>query len=346
VNSHVLYADADFTPNPDRAIWIEGKFTEALLDLLRPRIAEHTATNRDPITVFVNSGGGSPDVAEAILNLLRWTSQDDPRASRIITVVRSSSEALSMAANFLAAGDYAIAAPDCTLLWHGGRWPLADMVSVGEAGKLYARTLPTFHERNAAKLARASVHRFLRIVSAYRESFAQHRADVGDPALGDVECFQAILHGKLSPAGQKVLDRAGSLFESSNGLLLLFLKKVRRGRTVTKEYLQELMLRVSMAWEYQSNKGAPAWDGGLSRISDHFYFLNAYFDFAVLRDWIAARAEPQPAGTDVEEDYFRLFFLALCRALQEGENYITALDALWLGLIDTVRRDLPRDESH
>ncbi len=28
--------DADFTPNPDRAIWIQGEFTEALLARLEP----------------------------------------------------------------------------------------------------------------------------------------------------------------------------------------------------------------------------------------------------------------------------------------------------------------------
>jgi len=38
-----------------------------------------------------------------------------------------------------------------------------------------------------------------------------------------------------------------------------------------------------------------------------------------------------------------LFFVALCHALQEGENDLTALDAFWLGLIDEVvgQPDLP-----
>ena len=31
-----------------------------------------------------------------------------------------------------------------------------------------------------------------------------------------------------------------------------------------------------------------------------------------------------------------LFFVALCHALQEGENELTATDAFWLGLIDEV----------
>ena len=49
------------------------------------------------------------------------------------------------------------------------------------------------------------------------------------------------------------------------------------------------------------------------------------------------------SDTDGESDYFlqfRVFFLALCRALQEGENNITAMDAFWLGLLDTIRPDI------
>jgi len=30
------------------------------------------------------------------------------------------------------------------------------------------------------------------------------------------------------------------------------------------------------------------------------------------------------------------FFIALCHALQEGENELTAIDAYWLGLVDEV----------
>ena len=34
--------------------------------------------------------------------------------------------------------------------------------------------------------------------------------------------------------------------------------------------------------------------------------------------------------------YLWSFFVALCHALQEGENELTATDAFWLGLIDEV----------
>ena len=47
-----MSADANSTPNLDRAIWIEGQFNEALLKRLRPEIIELTAHDRHPITVF------------------------------------------------------------------------------------------------------------------------------------------------------------------------------------------------------------------------------------------------------------------------------------------------------
>ena len=101
------------------------------------------------------------------------------------------------------------------------------------------------------------------------------------------------------------------------------------------------MLHAAISFDFERN---PAWDGELTRISDHFCFLNSYFDFEALCEWVAGRAEPQTSGTDIEAAsflQFRVFFLALCRALQEGENYITVTDAMWLGLIDTVRPEIP-----
>jgi ATP-dependent protease ClpP protease subunit len=333
--------DADFTPNPNRAIWVQGQLNEALLDRLRPRILELTEESRSPISLFINSSGGQPEVCAEILSLLTRTSQDDERVPRIITI--AAPNVGSGAANLLSAGDFAIASPDSTLLYHGGRWPLSDLVAAGECGLMYARTLPTFREKAAQMLSGTSVRRFLFIVSTCRSLFAQHRADRGVSALTDLQCFWGILRGKLSPKAQEVLERAIPIWENYNGLLRHFEKKLRRGRTVTKEKLQRLMIYSSLAFEDESNNGKSTWDGGFGRISDHFYFLNTYIDVGKVCDWVAARPEPQTAGTDVEDEYvlqFRLFFLALCRALQEGENYITATDAVWLGLIDTVREDL------
>jgi ATP-dependent protease ClpP protease subunit len=326
-----VFDDAEFTPNPARAIWVEGQLNEALLDRLRPEILDLTAQNREPITVFINSRGGL--TGEAILELLKRTTQDDARPSKIITVAAPKAE--SGAANLLSAGDFAIASPQSMLLYHGARWELPDHQLTGEWVRS-ARVLPSIHEITAAALARNSVHRFLFIVSAQRSLFPQHRAEKGDVTLTDLDCFQDILRGKLSTTALGVLELAIPLSNSYNDLILHFRKILRRGRTVTKADLQKVMLKASIAFEYESGESDSAWDGGLSRISDHFYFLNAYFNIERLCDWVAGRAEPQTDDVDVEELDFRVFFLALSRALQEGENDITATDAVWLGLIDTI----------
>lgn len=330
-------AGADFTPNPDRAIWIEGRIEERLLERLRPEIFELTAQSREPITVFINSRGGMPNVARCILAALRRTTPDDARVSKIITVAAPT--AWSAAANLLSAGDFAIAHPDSALLYHGGRRPLLEKKLTAEVAR-DGRTLHADHEHSAAVLAVDSFKRFPFIVSALRPLFAQHRVETGDPTLADVASVHALLRGRLSPAGQKVMDLAVPLSHDYDGLFLHFRKRLRRGRTVTKAQLQKLMLYASADFEYETaDKAVETWDGGFSRISDHFYFLNAFFDSEQLREWCAAPTKLQTALSDAEvRDVlpFRLFFRALCRSLQEGENYLTPSDALWLGLIDTV----------
>jgi ATP-dependent protease ClpP protease subunit len=336
--------DADFTPNPDRAIWVEGQLNEALLDRLRPRILELTAQSREPITVFINSAGGL--TGEAILRLLKKTTHDGARPARIITV--AAPKAKSGAANLLSAGDFAIASPQSMLLYHGARWKRPGQDFTGECVTM-ARVLPTLHEIAAAALAGSSIRRFRSIFNAERPLFAQHRAERaenGEPNLTDLECFEDLLCGKLSPAARTVLELAIALRNSYSGLALQFHRRLRRGRTVTKAQLQKLMLYASIAFEHESGEGGgPDFDGGLSRISDHFYFLNAYFDVERLCAWVAGPAESRTDDADVDEVDFRVFFLALCRALQEGENHITPADALWLGLIDTIRDEPASPES-
>lgn len=332
---------ADFTPNPDRAIWIEGRIDQALLDRLLPEISELTAQSREPITVFIDSHGGKTHVAENILLALRQTTPDDPRVSRIITV--AAPRAWSAAANLLSAGDFAIAHRDSDLLYHGGRILMSHNKLTAEVAR-EGRTMHTLDEISAAGIAFASLNRFLFIISALRPSFAQHRADAGDPTLADVDCFHALLRGRLSPAGQKVVDLAVPLSRDYDGLFRHFRKKLRRGRAVTKTRLQQLMLYASANFEYE----APArdneeWYGRMGRISEGFYFLNAYFNLEGLREWCAASpSTSETVRVSAEEEYlvpFRILFRALCRALNEGENYLTPMDAVWLGLIDTVSGD-------
>jgi ATP-dependent protease ClpP protease subunit len=329
-----VHDDADFRPNPARSLRVDDRIDEALLRRLTPEIIALVTSSREPITLFLDSPGGYHHVADALLSILRWTTGNGQDPCRIITVAAPKAE--SAAAGLLSAGDFAIASHDSKLLYHGSRWPVAEHGLTGEWERA-ARRLPTLHEQAAAALARNSVQRFLFIVSAFRTLFAEHRAGLGDPTLTDMDCFLAILREKLSPAAKNVLDLAIPLCACQKGLLLHFREKLRRGRTVTESQLQKAMIYTGMSFEID-NAENPDWEDKLSGIGDHFYFLNAYFDVGRLRDWVAAPSTPNTV-TDVEADYFlpfRTFFLALCRALQQGENRITAHDAFWLGLIDTL----------
>jgi ATP-dependent protease ClpP protease subunit len=326
--------DAAFRPNPNRSLRIDDRLDEALLKRLMPEIIGLVTRSREPITLFLDSPGGYHHVAEALLRILRWTTGNGQDPCRIITVAAPKAE--SAAAALLSAGDFAIASHNSKLLYHGGRYPVSQHGLTGEWERA-ARKLPSFHEAAAAAICRNSVQRFLFIVSAYRPLFAEHRAGKGEPTRTDMDCFLAILREKLSPPAKNILDLAIPLCACQNGLLLHFQKKLRRGRTVTEAQLQKLMLYTGMDFELDDANDRD-WEEKLSRIDDHFYFLNAYFDVGRLRDWFAPASTPN-SDTDVEADYFlpfRMFFLALCRALQQGENNITANDALWLGLIDTV----------
>jgi ATP-dependent protease ClpP protease subunit len=345
-------AHVDFTPNAHRSISIDGYMDESLEKRLRPQILELTRSSRDPITVFINSSGGSTKIVEGILSLLRPTDQVDARPSRIITFAES--QAKSAAAQLLSAGDFAIASRESKLLYHGTRIEMPRFVT-GEQSMVFADGLTASNEMFAASLAQKSVRRFLWIVSALRSTFEQHRADVGDSTLTDLDCFGEILFRKLSPSAQNVLSRANRIWNTSKGLVTHFQKKIGRGRghRSGKADLQKIMLNASMAFEYQSNSDNPDWSlscGGLKRIREHYAFLEEHFQNAT-GDQVGKLCERWAPSTPAKEDEhdvdaayflpFRSFFVAICRALQQGENNLTAVDAMFLGLVDTVR-DLPK----
>ncbi len=110
-----------------------------------------------------------------------------------------------------------------------------------------------------------------------------------------------------------------------------------------------------------SSKSNPDWslsDGGLSRINDDFSLLAEYFQSAyssqfsqlcatwgpfILTEEERESLEQLPESERTEKKLekvrpyflpFWSFFVAVCHALQEGENELTTTDAFWLGLID------------
>jgi len=138
-------------------------------------------------------------------------------------------------------------------------------------------------------------------------------------------------------------------------------KSAAKGKRIAET--EAARIKAIVDFEVASHKKDPNWTfqfGGLARLNDDFYLLNEHLASTqserlkqLCIDWGrfalgSAEAEqinqlPEAARNDAMIEKVRplleplwAFFVALCHALQEGENDLTAKDAFWLGLIDEV----------
>ena len=128
--------------------------------------------------------------------------------------------------------------------------------------------------------------------------------------------------------------------------------------------VEAAIIKKIVDFEVANHKKDPDWSfhaGGLSRLNDDFFLVREYVSSAqsehfkkICERWgdFALSSDEQEALKGISNDATRAeakidkvrphfqplwsFFVALCHALQEGENDLTAMDALWLGLIDEV----------
>src|SRR3989442_15484916 len=102
-----------------RAVHVNGMINKDLVSRITPQILKLQSLNRQPITVYIDSPGGAVISMEHILRLLKLSNQDAESPCHIITAVTM--RAASAAADLLSSGDYAIAYPTSTVLYHGLR---------------------------------------------------------------------------------------------------------------------------------------------------------------------------------------------------------------------------------
>ena len=70
--------DKDYRENFARSLFLTGKITQEAAYALSPRIKELRAASGDPITLYIDSPGGSSAVAEGIRFLIKAPDQDAP----------------------------------------------------------------------------------------------------------------------------------------------------------------------------------------------------------------------------------------------------------------------------
>ena len=359
----MITPNADFRPNPGRAIYIQGTIDQSLLQRLTPRIVSLQNRSRDPITVYIDSLGGSTFAADALRDLLTANNLDLAGPCRLITVATTT--AASAAADLLIAGDYALAYPGTRILYHGVR-NNPDIALTVELASVLRESLKSTNDRYAVTLTHRASSRFIWRFVSVRSEFDRIRNRYQNSTMSDIDCFLDIVSENISAPAHRVINSARERTERYNALVAHASKAV----TKSKRFLnakrladkEAVVIKAIVDFELISNKST-RWtfeQVGLSQLTDDFFLLQEYFanvespefrqhclrwaNFILTTDDQNKLNETSEETRD-DEIFKKVlpslrpvwsFFVALCHALQEGENELTAADACWLGLIDEI----------
>lgn len=357
----MIVPNLDFRPNPDRAVYVHGPIDHQLIYTLTPQIIFLQNKNRSPITVYIDSPGGEVTSMEALLKVLRASNQDAAPPCRIITIVISS--AASAAADLLSSGDYALAMPQSSLLYHGVRTTREIPLTV-EDTSLLAQYLRILNETYAMELVQKIENRFMLRFLLSKNQFQKIREEE-QKELTDTQCFLDIVNKNLSYEGQKIFATAKSRYGKYEQLLKTIKKIKADNKSVAKT--EAGRLKAIIDFEVKNNRANKRWTfrmAGLTQVTDDFFLLNEHLDSAqserlnrLCSQWgrfsLSVEDKSEIDGISDKEGKDKLliqkvrplleplwaFCVALCHALQGGENRLTAADAVWLGLIDEVMGD-------
>ncbi len=328
---------------------------------LTPKILSLQNESRDPISVYIDSPGGSPASMESILRLLHLTDQDQSDACDVITVVTARAD--SAAADLLSSGDYAIAFPSTKILHHGVRRVERNPLTFESTSQL-SELMRIYKDVYAMQLAQKTENRFsFRFVTA-RQKFAEVRQKKAAPDLSELDCFIEVIEEELSADAKQLWKKAKERYGRYHQLIAIVLQRTGTQVPNSPAQVQADVIKAIVDFEVASNSSNSSWNfrnGGITGLVDDFFLLEEYIvnnDHARLKDWCtsfgrwslnADQIEEVNSIADADEKLERTvelvrpilqpvwtFFVALCHALQEGENELTAKDAYWLGLIDEV----------
>jgi uncharacterized protein YpiB (UPF0302 family) len=202
--------DQDKLINYERAIFIQGELDDSLVSNVTPRILDLRKNSRSPITLFIDSPGGSIGSAEIIRGLLTTPDQMG-RTCWINTVVTG--QACSAAADLLASGDYIISYPDTYIHFHGVR-AREEEITVERAGYLHEELI-SLNKSTSARLAVTVFDRmllnYLKVraqLKVVRDMLEKQMDDfsilLGDGTI-DVPAFAFYLSDKVCDPYKKVL---------------------------------------------------------------------------------------------------------------------------------------------
>lgn len=209
------------TINWKRCIHVDDVIDENLIKRLTPKILEFREESDLPITVAINSPGGSLAAVDTLVALLTGPNQDGKRLE-IITV--SVHKAYSAAANLLASGNYAVALPESEILFHDVRYGGIDDVTPSVA-KTVASKLQDANEEFSIRLANNIFRRlvwnyvdldpkFKIFQEKYPDTYSRYEKVINACQEGqssaniDIASFITSLYALLSKASDSLVDNA------------------------------------------------------------------------------------------------------------------------------------------
>ena len=351
-----------FRHNPKRAIFVNGPIDSKLLHNLSAKIIGFQSEDRSPITVYIDSPGGELSSATALWKLLTSPTQDNPEPCHIITVVTT--RAASAAADLLSSGDFALAHSHSTILFHGSRMNM-DRPMTLENTSFLAQYLRYTNDKYAMDLLKRIEDRFMRRFIFSRRAIEEIRKITPGKKLTDADCFLALLKKNLTTKAQVVYEEACKRRDRYQALISAVLKKSPRSKSRTKT--EAVRIKSIIDFERENNKKNKSWTfefDGLKEVNDDFFLINEYLSISesdrinlICKRWGKSalsseeKEKMEKFADEKAKDKFLIkkvrprliplwtFFVALCHALQEGENELTAKDAYWFGLIDEIIGD-------
>jgi ATP-dependent protease ClpP protease subunit len=346
--------DKDYRENFARSIFLSGKITQQTAYELSPRIKELRAASADPITLYIDSPGGSAAIAEGIRFLIKAPDQDGRRC-RLITVVTGT--AASAAADLLALGDYAIAEPQADILYHGSRQALDQILTI-EGVSSVAANLQEANERLALRLARSSFRRIIWRVIQLKDAIEKFRVEVE----GLEELVKA-LTTKLSPANAALLAEAiarQKALQEVKASADSYLKRLKNLDQLPDKQLEPELLRAIVNFRSRQHQDDD-WllsRTGMQEVMSDFNLIHDYASQTKDMDALleiygslfltpAQSAEFKDKSKEEQKLFLEshasgklealwYFIVSLCRLLQTKDYQITPEEAYWLGVVDEV----------
>lgn len=212
---------SNLTVDWSRCIHIDEVIDDQYVNSLVQQILDLRQANGKPITLAINSPGGSLSALDALMGLLTGPDQDG-QVCEVITV--SVRHAYSAAANLLAFGAYAVALPHSEILFHDVRYSGMEDVTPASA-RMAAARLQNANEEFSLKLASRVFRRLVWNYIDFKPNFARYRTrfpekyesysfaiescKTSDDASvrADIASFATALFAEVSVPSEALVDR-------------------------------------------------------------------------------------------------------------------------------------------